>query len=198
MPKKNKSFRKKKSSKRERINIPSASTRYTGPYRLPAHSMNLDRTVAELTNSFAFTSTSGGVQQQVIANNLASFIDSTSYTALYDEYRCLSMEATYYPILSGATISGVTYQLAYGVVDNDSSGVLTSVNNAIDFASVKIFPLDSKMTLRWKMNGVEDADFTDSNTVATVYFKYFSSGLSNSTNYGNIIVKTLWQFRGRI
>lgn len=196
---KQKGKNKNKKSKRNPFEGPSSSAiKYNGPLRLPRFKMNMDTIVAELSNSFTISSNGGGTFANVIANNLASYLDNTSYTALYDEYRSISMQATYYPNLSGGAQASVAYQVAYGVIDNDNSAALTTVSSAVDYASVKPFTLDQKMILTWKMNGTEDASFINNSGTATVWFKYYCTGLTASTSYGTIVVKTLFQFRGRI
>jgi len=168
----------------------------------PKSSANQSLTVAELSNVFAITSNSSGNFANVIGNNLASFIDSTSYTAIYDEYRCLSMRAEFVPNLSGGgqAPSGapVLYAVAAGVVDNDNSAALTTLSSAVDYESVKLFSLDKRMVLSWKMNGTTQSAFLNNNGTATVWFKYFCTGLTGSQPYGQVIVKALFQFRGRI
>jgi len=177
---------------------PSSAQSYNGPYRLPKISSNMDTTVVEMSNLFTFSSSGGGAFANVIGNNLASFLDNTNFTAVWDEWRCLSMEAIYYPVLDGASFNGLAYQVAYGVIDNDNNAALTAATSAVDYASVKPFALDKKMVLKWKMDGTTDAAFLNNAGTATVWFKYYCTGLTASTTYGTAVVKALFQFRGRI
>jgi len=177
---------------------PSAATSYKGPFRLPKKNMNMDLTVVEVSNLFNASSSGSGVFAGVVANNLASFLDTTNLVALYDEWRCLSLEVLYVPVAEDSVIATLAYSVAYGVVDNDNSTALTAATQAVDYASVKPFALNRKMFLKWKMNGPEDSGFINNSGTPTVWFKYFASGLTNSTTYGTLIAKALFQFRGRI
>jgi len=201
MPNKKNNSKKKSSRKNKRGVLqgpPSAVQSYTGPYRLPRISKNMDTTVVEMSNVFQITTNGSGNFANVIGNNLASFLDNTNFTAVWDEWRCLSLECIFVPIAQGGTISTIAYSTCYGVIDNDNSAALTAVTSAVDYASVKAFPLNQKMSLKWKMNGTEDAAFLNNAGTATVWFKYFGTGLTASINYGSVITKALFQFRGRI
>jgi hypothetical protein len=185
-----------------KVSPPSEAQAYSGPYRLPQVKKNQDTLTVEISNVFSLTSSSGGIIASVIGNNLASFLDTTSLQTLWDEWRVLSMLAIYYPnVQSAVGYSGttpLTYSVCYGIVDNDNSTPLPSAAAAVDYASVTPFALNERSKLAWKMSGSEDSLFINNNGTSTSWFKYYCSGLTASTNYGQVIVKCLVQFRGRI
>jgi len=201
MPNKKKNSKKNRSKKNKRGVLqgpPSAAQSYNGPYRLPRISMNMDTTVVEMSNVFQITSSGSGAFGNVVGNNLASFLDNTNFTAVWDEWRCLSLEVIFVPIVDGGSIATLAYSTCYGVIDNDNSAALTAITSAVDYASVKPFSLNKRMSLKWKMSSSEDSAFINNAGTATVWFKYFGTGLTASINYGSLIAKALFQFRGRI
>jgi len=186
---------------------PSANAQvYTGPIR-PIKNMvdNASTTLIEMSNLFPATTTSGGVLNTVIGLNMASFLDSASYIALYDEYRCISAVSEYCPNLVGTQIlapASLSYQPCVGFVDRDSAGAATSLAGSFDFESAKTFALDEhneNTKLIYRMSGSEDAQFFSTGSASVpAYFKYFSNNLSASSNYGYFFVKVTFQVRGRI
>jgi len=192
---KKKSGRKPRSN---RVNIPSGAQSYKGPLTYTRSKSNQGLTVIQCRNSFAFTSSSGGVVSTVCANNLASFLDTTSIETLYDEWRCLSCEVMYVPNVTGGAQTALAYSVAVGVVDNDNATALPSFSSGIDYESAKVFSLDGKMKLVWRMAGAPDSDFLTDDTKPSTWFKFFCSGLTASSTYGQLIVTALFQVRGRI
>jgi len=189
---------KKKGGRKRKSNPSASAVVYKGPFRLPKHGMNQNTTLVEVSNIFAVSSNGSGVFAGVVGNNLASFLDTTSYTNVYDEWRCLSLMVTFIPNAQGAVLPSVAYAVTVGVVDNDNSTALTSLASGADYESAKMFSLTNRNTLKWKMSGVEDAAFLDNSGTSTMWFKYYSSGLTASTTYGQLIAKGIFQFRGRI
>jgi hypothetical protein len=204
MTKRNKSSSKKgtrKQNKRGGANgahIPGQKQFYNGPLRLPHKLDNKDLIEIEMSQDQAVSSSGAGVINLVIANNQAAFLDATSLTALWDEWRCLSMEAEYIPNVWGSQYSGTATTCIYGVVDNDNATALTAYSSAADYASVIGFSPSQPVKFVWKMSGSEDAQFINNTATATGWFKYYATGEAASTNYGRFIVKAIFQYRGRI
>jgi len=178
-------------------NLLASSTAYSGPTRLPRSNRNMDINVVEMSNIFQVITNVAGVINNVIGNNQASFLDTVQYEGLYNEWRCISLTATYYPYVVNAVLPATQYNVCFGVIDNESATALTSITAAVNFASVKPFSLNERMTLTWKMNGIEDSSFTSNVSAFTAYFKYYGSALTASTGYGYIVTKAIFQYRGR-
>jgi len=179
-------------------NLPANSAVYSGPLRLPRTNRNMDITVVEMSNIFSIVTNVGGAFSNVIGNNQASFMDAGVYAGIYSEWRCLSLSVTYFPYVMYAVLPATQYNTCYGVIDSESATALTSASAAVNYESVKPFSLNEKMTLTWKMNGVEDSSFTANVSAFTVYFKYYGASLTASTGYGYLVCKAIFQYRGRV
>jgi hypothetical protein len=190
-----------KTSKKGKSNgahIPGEKQFYNGPLRLPGKLDNKDLVEVEMTQDVAVTSSSGGVINTVVANNQAAFLDGTSLIALWDEWRCLSMELEYIPNVWGSAYTSTATTCIYGVVDNDNATALTAYSSAADYASVVGFSPSQPCQMVWKMSGSEDAQFINNTATATGWFKFYATGEAASTGYGRFLVKAIFQYRGRI
>jgi hypothetical protein len=202
MPKKmkNKKSNKKKNSNLElRFVEPKSSDQYNnGPLRLPMTRQQRDLRTVELSQLIGITSTGAGGLNTVFPLNIATFDLYASFTNLFDEFRLLSCTWDWVPCAQYSQQgTAVIYNPLLSVIDRDSSNNLTSLANAVDYASVIVRSIDKPQRQVYLMSGSEDAGFVTSSTNVPAWFKIFAQGLSTTTLYGYVVIKGLWQGRGR-
>jgi len=170
---------------------------YTGPLRTTEECP----TVIDLLFDFAVTSSAGGV----IAFNMADFPsaspDWANVAATFSEYRVLAMSVKFVPNVTGASLGALLYAPLYAVWDaqgSTSAAALTSYAQATGYNSLKTYSLNWPFVIAHKMSSLEEGTFAETTSTLIDYeFKFFSTGLTASTNYGRIIVDWHCQFRGR-
>jgi len=189
-----------KSSRMNKINIPSEAQVYKGPLRLPLAREQAAVTVSELVQVVAATASAGGVINPVINLSLSSMTDAASYVAIYDEARLLSAEIEYVPnavnTLSAANpLAGSPLVIC---LDRDSNSALGSLSGGFDFESSRVGAVNERFRGPiFKMSGSEDAGFVGS-TTSSGFFKSYSAGNTANGNYGYFFVRSIFQFRGRL
>jgi hypothetical protein len=191
---------KKAKSKAERANIPSGFQTYRGPLRLSSLSKFQGNTnVTELASAYALQSNGSGIIQTVVGIALANFNNYSNFGTLYDEFRILSCIATYQPnaVSSVGGLSTIANTALVGVLDMDTANVLTGYAAAYGYESAKLGSTDQKMYHSYRMNGSEDAQFTNATATNFGNFKYYANGATTSTVYGYIFIKCIVQGRGR-
>ncbi len=170
-------------------------------YRGPLRTNQAALIVADLVTDFALSSNGSGT----IAVNFGDYpnnaTDWAQYTATYAEYRVLSMTCRFTPNTEGATVSTVAYAPIYVVWDTDQTAVntvLTSYADASNFASLQIHSINMPFQISHRMSTVDEATFAPTTSSVIDYaFKYFATGLTNSTSYGRVTIIYHCQFRGR-
>jgi hypothetical protein len=175
----------------------SSAQIYTGPVRLPGRTAQLDTIVTQLTETNALISSATGVINQVFPLNISLFTGYTNFTNAWDEFRLLAAEFEFIPSTENAVVSTFLYAPVAFVIDRDSATVLTSLSSALEYSSCKVQSLTKRLKLQFKMNGSEDAGFVTTSTVSTAWFKTYGAALTANTQYGEWIIRALWQFRGR-
>jgi len=193
----NKQKPRKWSGSGNQTNPPSQAINYSGPVR----TNNPQLGVIELCVDVPVTSTAGGVVNNLYIDYPNQSPDWTQVSALFGEYRVLSMSIKFTPTVEGATITGLAYAPIYVVWDSDqqtAQTALTSYTDAVNYASLKVFPINMPFSVTHKMSSVEEANFGSTSLSQVDYsFKYFATGLTASTLYGRLTVFFRCQFRGR-
>jgi len=180
----------------KRFNIPPEQTTYTGPLDLPKSLEQAETTVVRMVSIAAFTSTAGGVFNSVAAALPGNFTDWSSFAAVWDECRVLGLKVTYIPFFTANP--SVTQGSVVIVTDRDSNGALTSLSAGYDYESCTLGQTERRFVHEAKMTGIEDSGFVITASPPTPWwFKFYTSGLSISTAYGELFYEMLVQFRGR-
>lgn len=192
---------KKKKSRRETLTktyIPATQTAYTGPIRTPYQQHQKELVSMTLVSRVVLASDVSGNAFYVYNNDPSGYQDWTSLANLFDEYRCLGMEIVFRPYNRYSKTTVVCLPI-YTLFDRDSSGALGSVNAAIQYESVNIDSLEDPWIRTLKMGGdpVQARFISTASPAATFWFKTAVTGLSSSTNYGDLLITLLCQFRGR-
>ena len=137
----------------------------------------------------------GGVLNNVIGSNPASYTNWTSLSGAFEEYRVLAMECHYEPY--NRYNSSINQSPLYVCVDRGDATALTSYSNALEQGSIECFNTADPWTKSVKMSGAEDAIWTPVSTgYSSLYIKLYASILSNSVSVGRLSTTVLVQFRG--
>lgn len=191
--------RRKRQLAYDPANPPAAVSVYTGPHRLSGETLQLRTTSASL-NAYVtseFTTSVAGLLASVVNNDPSGYGDWADYAAIWDEYRVLEMTLKYVPNNKYTKATTICLPVLT-VIDRDSSGALASYGAAANFGSCEIRSLEDVFSMDCPMSGApDDAFITTAATASTWYFKYFATGLSNSTTYGGALVRLIVQFRGK-
>jgi hypothetical protein len=134
----------------------------------------------------------------VINDDPSGFQDWSSMAAIYDEYRTLGMRIEFSPKDQYSKTTTVCRPV-YTVVDRDSGGPLSSLNQAVQFESCQLKSLEHSWVREVRMQGdpTEARFLTTASPAPTYWFKFAGTGLSLTTTYGTVLVTILVQFRGR-
>lgn len=176
-------------------NPPSTTLSYHGPTSLPQEEL---ATSLLITDAPA-TSLASGMLSDVFADTPFTSPDWASFAQIYSEYRVLSFKVRFHPLVTGATVGTILYNVVYVVWSASSSiTALTTYADASNFPVKRVFSLNQPTSLSHRMTGVEEAAFVDVTAPTVDYtFKFFSTGLTPSTNYGRYTLEYLCQFRAR-
>jgi len=187
---------------------------YNGPVVQKNSAQGVKLNTVILVQDGALSSSAGGVIAPVYPfQNPSSATDWSTSSGLYDEYRVLAMDFTYYPNSTSAfntTQLALAYAPIYCVVDHDSITALATYTAASNYESLKVFDLAKKFRMTIKMNGLNINVGSDTSPVSTEggfmnvsnpptttgSIKLFGTGLSNAAVYGRFILRYRVQFRG--
>lgn len=181
---------------------------YHGPMSLPGSMMQNAPIVASLFYTSTISSDAVGLISTIYNNDPSVYADFSNYASLYDEYRYLGIELEFFPN-NRYSKTTTTCLPGVGVVDRDDTTALASVALGFQYESNMVLSLEDPWTdrrhyrgalpsLKMKMNGAKEATWiTTATPVATGCIKIRFEGLSSSTQYGRILVRGLFQFRGR-
>jgi len=170
---------------------------YKGPIRTPGSITAKELHTVAMDSTFAITSSSGGVINNVISNDPSSATSWSGWAGLYQNYRTLGFSIVYAPFNQYNRVSTTVAPLVT-VLDRDSNfTALVSYDNASQFTSMKFADLSHRWSRSIQMAGSQDGVFSPTGSLTETYFiKLFSSGNSLSTTYGQLFVRYLVQFQG--
>jgi hypothetical protein len=140
----------------------------------------------------------GGAIATVFGDSPAAYIDWASAAALWDEYRVLCTTIHWMPLNKYNTPTSTIVGVLYHAIDRDDATALTSESTALEYESARANLLSDKFERTVKMAGIEDSTWiTTASPTSRMWIKFYSSGLTASTNYGKVWVDAIIQFRGR-
>jgi len=189
----------KKKGKGKNINIPAAAQEYRGPSRVPLANLQEDMVTLEMSLVVPCTATGGGILNNTQAFSLSSMSQSSSVQALWDEYRVLAVEVLWIPQAEDvAQVPAEASAPLAIVIDRDSGNALTSLSQAMSFASAVVRCVHKRQKIVYKMSGSEDAQFLPSSTATPAWVKIYGGAFTIATLYGNLILRSVVQVRGRV
>ncbi len=175
---------------------PSSSVlRYNGPLQANPEQLAVFDLVYELPLASIGTSIAN-----VFADYPSNSPDWTNCTAMFAEYRVLAMTLQYTPLVEGATIGALLYNVLYIVWDaSNATAPLASYTAAANYPTKRLTSLNARAQISHKMTGVEEATFVNTaSTVLDYSFKLYADTLTNNTTYGRITITYHTEFRGRL
>lgn len=120
-----------------------------------------------------------------------------SWVALFDEYRVLAMEVNYVP--RNEYLGSITLMPSViAAVDHDDATTPPTFASVFSKSSSKICNMAQPWKMTWRMSGNPDNTWSDLNAPATGKgsIKIYNAGtFSNSTTYGDILIRWRVQFR---
>lgn len=175
---------------------------YTGPISTPAYreASDLHSFVIALQGTIA--SSAGGVINTVFDawSQVTSSPTWTNLSASFKECRILAMDVTFLPWNQYSKATTVTTTPIYTVVDRTNNTPLSSLGDAASNSSCVIKSLENRFTRAVRMDSVDEAQWvlvgSGPSASSRFYIKWYSSGLSNSTTYGEYLTYVVVQFRG--
>lgn len=181
---------------------------YAGPLAMAGSAYQNAPIVAPLFYTGTIGSDAVGTLTSVFNNDPSVYADWSNYASLYDEYRYLGIELEFFPY-NRYSKTTTTCTPGVGVVDRDDTTSLASLALGFQYESALVLSLEDPWTdrrhyrgalpaLKMKMDGPRESLWiTTAAPVATGCIKIRFEGLSSSTTYGRILVRGLFQFRGR-
>ncbi len=168
-------------------------------YRGPLKTNQASLIVADVAYDAPISSNASGTIATNFTDDPSGSPDWASFQATYSEYRTLGMTVIFTPNAAGATIASVAYAPIYVIWDAvNTAAPLASYADATNYPSLKIHSINEQFSISHRMSTVDESTFAPTSTVAIDYvFKYFATGLTNSTSYGRVTVIWHCQFRGR-
>ncbi len=190
-------------SSRRPYNNPATTTVYRGPVRLPTQDGADTSTVRlNMTWSSAIDSTAGSfITGYITGGDVSSCSDWTASAALYREFRVLAIEARWVPDYNGA-YSGALIHSSGAIAPSRSaiSVAPSTLDQVVQKTTWKVYKSSTGVKAHWKMNGIEEAGFSNTTTPSDQNrggIVWFLDGLSASSRYGHFHFTFLIELRGR-
>jgi len=196
LPKRNKRQNKKK------IGSTSPSPEvvvYKGPLRINNSALAEDLATIELDVTAYLTSSAGSSIANVYSTDPTPDTDWASVAAMYVEYRVLAVTIYFTPNYIGFAPAALSYAPIYVVQDRASNTPLVSYGQAASYADVAFNYLMKPWVYTCRMADQDAATFSPIGAAPLKlnFIKLWSTGLSVSQIYGNVVTRHLVQFRGR-
>jgi len=158
-----------------------------------------------LTKEATIASSGGGTITSIGTFDASTFGDFATLAPLWDEWRPIGMKVTVQCAQAFAQPNAVVSRIAVIVFDNDdASTALTSYANAMDYRVKRVFGSiwgnDRLVTMSAEVLSVGDQSAgslwqTTGTTAVAKSFKYFSSGLTATQTYFDVVYEYVVQFR---
>lgn len=184
-------------SSRSKLSPPASVLQYTGPLTVPGSFSDTD-TITRIFNISAFlTSSATGVIQNVYSSDPTVDTDFASMQNLYSEYRVLVTYIEYSPNYLNFLPATVLSAPIYITADRQTNTPLANYAQALGDVDCLKKTLMRPWKKQIRMSGILNATYGVITGAPAFlnYIKLFSTGLSNSTTYGNINTYHLVQFR---
>jgi len=197
---------KKKANKKgskSSVNPSPTALVYKGPARLPKSLQADDVYTTQLNIINAVSSGGTGVINTVFdsVNQAQGATDWSSFAAIYNEFRVLSMQIELTPWNTYNNPSTTILAPLYTVEDRESNTAIGSLATVAGYDSFKVHMPSVKVIRTMKMNASDEANWTDTGSTpgasARMYIKLFSTGNTASTTFYDYADRLMVQFRGR-
>jgi len=187
------------------IVVSQTALSYNGPSRvlIPKTNPGNDSVVVQLAIINAVASGGTGVINTVFdsVNQAQAASDWSSWSALYSEFRVLSMDLELIPWNRYNLPTTTVAAPLYAVEDRVSNTAIGSLATVAGYDQFKSILPSSHARMIMRMTGVNEAAFGDVTTTPAaadrMYIKLFSSGNTASTTYYDYVNRIMVQFRNR-
>jgi len=147
------------------------------------------------------TSTAGGVMANAFVVSPSTLNDWGNLQNDWTEYRILAWKVEFIPSFEDSFPSSTAQGgLLIGVIDRTSSTTaLSSTQQALEYEGAKYGSINKRLMLEAKAHGTNEmawVNITTSSYWASV--RFYSTALTASTNYGNLVVSILTEFRSAL
>ncbi len=186
-----------------RLDPQPSALAYTGPLRYPRARVENDVYTMQINVANAVASNGAGLIATVFDsdNQLKASTDWSSFAALYNEYRTLSMEVELTPWNKYNLPTTTQAAPMYTVIDRNDNSALSSLSGTVNYDSVEAHQPSSRVLRAVKMDGPDEAEWiSTANTptsTARMYIKLYGAGNTASTTYYDYLNRLMVQFRGR-
>lgn len=181
----------------------AVQTQYRGPIRLPTQD-GLDTRTYRVNLSFSDTlvSDGSGVMSGYINGGAVSLSsDWTAVAELYRDFRVLGIEVRWVPFYNGSYQSSLAHGAgAIASVRAAQAAAPADLDSVIQIATWKPMKSSSPTRIHWKMNGIEEAGFSQTSTPSDQNrggMVWYINGLTDSSQYGTVYYTFLIEARGR-
>lgn len=144
------------------------------------------------------TDVAGNIIANIPFSTLTSVNNWSTFAALFDEFKVEALELEYIPALPNSTTA--TFAPVYLLYDSDGGPNITTVAQAQEYASVRIFRLDQSWKTMWTISSNLEQRIAWYDvavpTQQTDRVALVAGGLSLSTTYGRISYKFYVKFKG--
>lgn len=172
----------------------AAVVRYTGP--ISAVSREASETTSQLLiYETTLTSTAGGVIANVFGSSPASSANWSDTNTVWGEFRTLGFKISYFPN-NRYSKTTTTCRMLIGFVDRRNNTAASSYSNAVRHESSRKLSLEDPWVIEARMDGIDEGQYAQVGAPNDYYWiKFYSDGLTVSTEYGLVLVEYLVQFR---
>jgi len=177
---------------------PASQLFYRGPLKPLGSSEQQHLTTTYLATVGNFTSSAGGVLNNVFNSNPSACTNWSDLATSFHEFRVLGMRLEYFPI-NRYSKTTTNCEPMVGITDRTSDvTALTSYGQAIGHESATKESLEDPWIREVRMNSSEEAQFQETVAPAVVFsMKFYADTLTINTPYGKYFLYYLVQFRGR-
>ncbi len=191
----------KKKSSPARKELAIAATKYSGPIDQPAYKQACDLHTFVFCINGQLTSSAAGVLATVFDSyaQATTAADWVTVSPAFKEYRILAMKVKFLPWNRYSKATTTVTTPVYVVTDRTDSSPIASLSAAASSATCMQKSLEDVWTKAVRMDSIEESTFVPVGTAqasaSRMYIKLYSSGLSNSTTYGDFLTHVVVQFR---
>jgi hypothetical protein len=183
---------------------------YRGPSRLPTN-IRPEVETRELHALITIASSAGGlIDSNVTSSNGGNGVrqlatNFSSFANLWREYRTLSVRIEYHPAFincnpQSAGPANAICAPFWSVVDRDDASASVTFANIQDNSSLRINSLMQPFTRQAKMSSIAESQFVESNADNAAFFslKWFTTGVTASTTFGQMYIRWIVEFKTRV
>lgn len=171
---------------------------YSGPIEIGESRFSDKLDIVNLTSQTTSSSNGVGVLAGEITFNPNTTTEWASFAARYREYRVLAVELTWQPYQVVNTAAVIVGPLYVAMNKGTSLGTPTSKAQVFALARSKVMHTAKKFKYTIRPDDYTDLDVGSTSSPSSEFsFLFYTSGVSNSTVYGDWAIRWVVQFSAR-